>query len=52
MLYRDADHSVKPVGKLAVNAIPWNAQAQLERLADPMRKNEYGRYLLEILRDA
>jgi glucose-1-phosphate thymidylyltransferase len=26
--------------------------AQLERLADPMRKNEYGRYLLEILRDA
>jgi glucose-1-phosphate thymidylyltransferase len=25
--------------------------AQLERLADPMRKNEYGRYLLEILKE-
>ena len=25
--------------------------AQLEQLADPMRKNEYGRYLLEILKE-
>jgi len=25
--------------------------AQLERLAAPMRKNAYGEYLLEILRD-
>jgi glucose-1-phosphate thymidylyltransferase len=25
--------------------------AQLERLADPMKKNAYGRYLLDVLRD-
>ena len=27
----------------------WIDAAQVERLADPMRKNAYGRYLLDIL---
>ena len=29
----------------------WIDGAQLERLAEPMRKNAYGQYLLEVLRD-
>ena len=29
----------------------WIDGAQLERLAEPMKKNAYGRYLLEVLRD-
>ncbi|HQY45577.1 MAG TPA: glucose-1-phosphate thymidylyltransferase RfbA [Usitatibacteraceae bacterium] len=29
----------------------WIDAAQVERLADPMRKNAYGRYLLDILRE-
>ncbi len=29
----------------------WIDAAQLERLADPMMKNAYGRYLVDILRD-
>ena len=29
----------------------WIDAAQVERLADPMKKNAYGRYLLDVLRD-
>ena len=29
----------------------WIDGAQLERLAEPMKKNAYGQYLLEVLRD-
>ncbi len=29
----------------------WIDAQQLERLAHPMKKNAYGRYLLEVLRD-
>jgi glucose-1-phosphate thymidylyltransferase len=29
----------------------WIDAKQLERLAHPMKKNAYGRYLLEVLRD-
>jgi glucose-1-phosphate thymidylyltransferase len=29
----------------------WIDAAQLERLADPLRKNGYGQYLLNVLRE-
>ena len=29
----------------------WIDAAQLERLAEPMKKNAYGQYLLDVLRD-